>query len=97
MPQNRREQIVDDPTRAGLDLDGDGHAGREVEQLVVDLHAGLIERDARRIGRPRRTHRSGKCDSEQARAEEEKTGNGYSEETVRSEIFVCHGTPPTAR
>jgi hypothetical protein len=39
----------------------------------------------------------GKCDSEQARAEEEKTGNSYSEETVRSEFFTCHGTPPTAR
>ena len=44
-----------------------------------------------------RTHRLGKCDSEQARAEEAKTGNGYSEETVRSEFFTCHGTPPTAR
>src|SRR6267378_6685693 len=42
-------------------------------------------------------HRSCKCDSEQARAEEAKTGNGYSEETVRSEFFTCHGTPPTAR
>src|SRR6266436_8273169 len=44
-----------------------------------------------------RMHRLGKCDSEQARAEEAKTGNGYSEETVRSEFFTCHGTPPTAR
>lgn len=34
----------------------------------------------------------GKCDSEQAGAEEEKTGNGYSEETVRNEFFACHGT-----
>src|SRR4030088_2982358 len=42
-------------------------------------------------------HRLGKCDSEQARAEDKKTGNGYSEETVRSEFFMCHGTPPTAR
>jgi len=38
--------------------------------------------------------RLGKCDSEQAGAEEEKTGNGYTEETVRSEFFACHGTPP---
>jgi hypothetical protein len=37
--------------------------------------------------------RSGKCDSEVAGAEEEKTGNGYSEETVRSDFFMCHGTP----
>jgi hypothetical protein len=42
-------------------------------------------------------HRLGKCDSEQARAEDKKTGNGYSEDTVRSEFFMCHGTPPTAR
>jgi len=82
---------------AGLDLDDDGHAGREAGQLVVDLHRHLIERHPRRVGRPRRTHRSGKCDSEQAGAEEEKTGNGYSEETVRSEIFMCHGMPPAAR
>jgi hypothetical protein len=44
-----------------------------------------------------RTHRLGKCDSEQARAQEEKTGNGYREETVRSEFFTCHGTQPIAR
>ena len=42
-------------------------------------------------------HRLGKCDSEQARAEEAKAANGYSEETVRSEFFACHGTPPTVR
>jgi hypothetical protein len=38
----------------------------------------------------------GKCDSEQARAKQDKTGNGHSEETVRSEFFT-HGTPPPAR
>ncbi len=39
---------------------------------------------------------SGKCDSDQARAEQEKTCNGHSEETVRGE-FLTHGTPPIAR
>jgi hypothetical protein len=43
-----------------------------------------------------RKHRSGKCDSQQARAKHDKTGNGHREETVRSEFFA-HGTPPTAR
>jgi hypothetical protein len=41
----------------------------------------------------RRGRRSGKCDSGQAGAKEDKTGNGHSEETVRSEFFT-HGTPP---
>lgn len=45
----------------------------------------------------RRTHRLRKCDSEQAGTEEEKTSNGYTEETVRSVFFACHGTPPSAR
>ena len=79
--------MVDDPPRGGLDLDVTAMR-REVKQLVVDLHLGLIERHPRRIGRPRRTHGSGKCDSEQARPEEENTGNGYSEETVRNEFFM---------
>jgi hypothetical protein len=43
-----------------------------------------------------RKHRSGECDSQQARAKHDKTGNGHREETVRSEFFA-HGTPPTAR
>jgi hypothetical protein len=38
----------------------------------------------------------GKCDSEQARAKQDKTGNGHSQETVRSEFFT-HGAPPSAR
>jgi hypothetical protein len=37
--------------------------------------------------------RSGKCDSGQARAKQDKTGNGHSEEAVRSEFFT-HGAPP---
>jgi hypothetical protein len=41
-------------------------------------------------------HVLGKCHSEQARAKQDKTGNGHSEETVRSEFFT-HGTPPAAR
>ena len=39
---------------------------------------------------------SGKCDSDQARAQQDKTCNGHSEETVRGEFFT-HGTPPIAR
>jgi len=27
VPHQRREQIADNPARAGLDFDGDGHAG----------------------------------------------------------------------
>jgi hypothetical protein len=38
----------------------------------------------------------GKCDSDQARAQQYKTCNGHSEETVRGEFFT-HGTPPIAR
>ena len=45
----------------------------------------------------RGAYRLRKCDSEQTGAEEEKTSNGYTEETVRSEFFVCHGTPPIVR
>jgi hypothetical protein len=43
-----------------------------------------------------RKHRSGKCDSEQARTKQDKTGHGHSEETEGSEFFT-HGTPLTAR
>jgi hypothetical protein len=43
-----------------------------------------------------RKHRSSECDSQQARAKQDKTGNGHREKTVRSEFFA-HGTPPTAR
>jgi hypothetical protein len=43
-----------------------------------------------------RPHRLGKCDSEQASAEQDKTGNRHSQETVGNEFFA-HGTPPTAR
>ena len=43
-----------------------------------------------------RKHRLGKSDSDQARAKQDKTGNGHGEETVRSEFFT-HGTPPIAR
>jgi len=38
----------------------------------------------------------GKCDSDQARAQQYKTCNGHSEETVSGEFFT-HGTPPIAR
>jgi hypothetical protein len=52
--QNGREQIIDDPPRAGPDLDRDGHARREIDQFVVDLHLGLVERHAGRVGGLRR-------------------------------------------
>jgi hypothetical protein len=38
----------------------------------------------------------GKCYSDQAGAQQDKTRNGHSEKTVRDEFFT-HGTPPTAR
>ena len=43
-----------------------------------------------------RMHRLGKRESDQARAKQHKTGNGHSEETVRSE-FITHGIPPIVR
>jgi hypothetical protein len=52
-------------------------------------------RDGITAGRCRELKRLGKCDSEQARAKQDKTGNGHCEETVRSK-FITHGTPPTA-
>jgi hypothetical protein len=39
---------------------------------------------------------SGKCDSDQARAKQDKTSNCHREEAVGSE-FVMHGTPPMSR
>jgi hypothetical protein len=53
-------------------------------------------RDGITAGRCRKLKRLGKCDSQQARAKQDKTGNGHCEETVRSKFFT-HGTPPTAR
>jgi hypothetical protein len=35
------------------------------------------------------------CESDQARTEQDKAGDGHSQETVRSEFFA-HGTPPFA-
>jgi hypothetical protein len=43
-----------------------------------------------------RRRRLAERESDQARAKQNKTGNGHSEETVGSEFFT-HGTPPTAR
>jgi hypothetical protein len=40
--------------------------------------------------------RSGKGESHQARAKQDKAGNGYCEEAPRSE-FATHGTPPIVR
>src|SRR5262249_11899685 len=38
-----REQIADDRARAGLDLDRDGHAGREIDDVAVDLHTRAVQ------------------------------------------------------
>src|SRR5260370_42517088 len=57
--QDRREQVIDDPPRSRPDLDGDGHAGRVIDELVVDLHLGLVERYARRESRLRRASFTG--------------------------------------
>jgi len=40
-------------------------------------------------------HRLGNYECDQARAKQDETGHGHSEETVRSEFFT-HGTPPVA-
>jgi hypothetical protein len=60
------------------------------------LCAASLPRASHHPARRGRKHRSGKCDSQQARAKQDKTGNGHREETVRSEFFA-HGAPPTAR
>src|SRR5437764_452710 len=44
-----REQIADDAALAGFDLGGDGHARREANLLVLDLHLHTVQRDARRV------------------------------------------------
>jgi len=41
----RRQQVVDDSPVVGLDLDGDGHAGGEGDDCVVDGHGGFVEGD----------------------------------------------------
>jgi hypothetical protein len=41
----------------------------------------------------RQGRRLGKCESDQAGAKQDNTGNGHSEEAVRSE-FITHSTPP---
>jgi len=60
------------------------------------LCAASLPRAWHHPARRGRKHRSGKCDGQQARAKQDKTGNRHREETVRSEFFA-HGTPPTAR
>jgi hypothetical protein len=46
--------------------------------------------------RPRhpRTDVSGECESEQARAKQNETGNRHGKETVGSEFIAHHGPPP---
>jgi hypothetical protein len=38
IPHERRQQIRDDPAQAGFDLHRHRHAGREVDELVLNLH-----------------------------------------------------------
>src|SRR5260221_6541019 len=45
----RRHQITDDPARARLNLNSDGHAWRQVDELFVYLHLRAVERDPRRV------------------------------------------------
>src|SRR5437660_4468713 len=40
VPQQRREQVVEDGARTGLDFDRHGHPRREVYELVLDFHLG---------------------------------------------------------
>src|SRR5712671_7076001 len=47
--EKRRKQVGDDGTRARLDLSSDGHAGREIDAVLLHLHLRAVERDARRI------------------------------------------------
>jgi hypothetical protein len=46
--EKRRQQIADDPARAGPDLDRHGHAGPR-DGLTLDLHLRAVERHARRV------------------------------------------------
>src|SRR5258706_9495448 len=60
------------------------------------LYQNTTDQNVRRISSvgciSARKHRSGKRDSDQARAKQDKTGHGHGEETVRREFFT-HGTP----
>lgn len=47
--QQQRHQIFDQPPGPRLDLGGDGHPRREVDELVLDLHLPTLERDPGRI------------------------------------------------
>src|SRR2546423_10858781 len=49
VPQQRREQVVEDGARAGLDFDRHGHPRREIYHLVLDFHLGAVERYARSV------------------------------------------------
>jgi hypothetical protein len=51
------------------------------------------DREALRPRHPR-TDVSGECESEQARAKQNETGNRHGKETVGSEFIAHHGPPP---
>ena len=44
VPGEGREQIANQPARAGVDFNSDSHAGRQRTELVLDLHLHLIAR-----------------------------------------------------
>lgn len=54
--QQRRQQELDNPPLAGLDLHGHRHAGRQLDHPLVDLHLRAIKRDTRGVEKllPRR-------------------------------------------
>ena len=41
--QQRRQHVLDDAARAGLDLDRHRHPGREIDQPALDLHLPAVE------------------------------------------------------
>src|SRR5438094_107401 len=47
----RRQQIADYAALAGFDLGGNGHPRRQVHELVLDLHASTVKRDACSVDR----------------------------------------------
>ena len=46
VPDEAREQIANQAARAGVDFNSDSYAGHQRNELVLDLHLGLIERNA---------------------------------------------------
>src|SRR5262245_23509621 len=47
--QQRRQQVAQDRARTGLYFHRCRHAGRQVDDAVIDLHLRAVERDARGV------------------------------------------------